>query len=166
LIPRRTPEERERNHIAETHRSIQQYIKKGCEGDLKLSNSPIKILPDNLIHAKENLILDNSKIEDLNNLERVDKYFGLYNCKNLKTLGNLNYTGSTLDLEYTNIESLENLEYVGRSLVINSTLNLKSLGKLKFVGVNLYVSNSNILKVMSDYQIRQNVEIKGEIIII
>jgi hypothetical protein len=160
LIPRRTPEERERNYIAECYKILQQYIKRKCEGELDLTRSPIKILPDNLIHAKGNLFLTNSKIEDLNNLERVDGYFGLHGCKNLKSLGKLKSVGGGMDLDFTNIESLENLEYVGSSLYLRFTSNLKSLGKLKVVNGYLFLHNSNILNVMPEEEILKQIKVK------
>ena len=77
LVPRRTPEDREKRWIQEIYRKIQDYIKDGCRGDLDLRNTPIKILPDNLKKVGGSLWLHNSKIEDLNNLEHVDGSLGL-----------------------------------------------------------------------------------------
>jgi hypothetical protein len=41
LIPRRSPEEREKNYVIATQKKIQQYIKDGSKGDLNLANTPI-----------------------------------------------------------------------------------------------------------------------------
>jgi hypothetical protein len=134
LVPRRTPEERERGLIAEHYRMIQRYIREGCRGDLSLYQSPIKVFPDNLTHVGGYLNLSDSKIEDLNNLERVDGGLYIYHCANLTSLGKLKSVDGYLDARYTSIESLENLEEVIGKLNLYNCQNLKSLGKLKFVG--------------------------------
>jgi hypothetical protein len=184
LIPRRTPEERERGLIAEQYRMIQRYIKEGCRGDLKLGKSPIKILPDNLTHVGGNLDLTYSKIEDLNNLERLNGSLYLSLCKNLKSVGKLREVNGKISLSYTSItkvpdfivnangelglsglkiEDLNNLETVNENLHLNNTSNLKSLGKLRYVGEDLYLINSNILHIMSEKEIRRQVYVKGVI---
>jgi hypothetical protein len=160
---------------------IQRYIKDGCQGNLDLRNSPIKILPDNLTHVGGNLILQSSKIEDLNNLKRVDGYLALNHCKNLKSLGKLTYiakdifltetpikkipdfiinVNGILSLIGTDIEDLNNLQRVKNSLYLDNTPNLKSLGKLKHVGGDIYLKNSNILNIMSREEIRKQVNIR------
>ena len=48
LVPRRSPEERQKNYFIALQKKIQQYIKDGGKGDLDLSNTPITSLPDNL----------------------------------------------------------------------------------------------------------------------
>ncbi len=48
LVPRRSPEERQKNYLIATQKKIQQYIKDGGKGDLYLSNTPIQSLPDGL----------------------------------------------------------------------------------------------------------------------
>ena len=48
LIPRRSKEERAKNHQIALQRQIQQYIKNGSKGDLDLARTPIQSLPDNL----------------------------------------------------------------------------------------------------------------------
>jgi hypothetical protein len=184
LIPRRTPEERERGLISEYYRMIQRYIREGCRGELNLMDSPIKILPDNLTHIGKTLDLRRSKIEDLNNLERVDGSINLCECNNLKSLGKLRKVGGFIDLDYTQItkmpdfivnvngylslinskiEDLNNLERVDGTLFLNYTPNLKSLGKLKYVGMNLYLTNSSLLKTMTEEEIRKQVDIRGYI---
>jgi hypothetical protein len=164
LIPRRTPEEREKTLIAEQYRMIQRYIKDGCRGDLILRNSPIKILPDNLTHTNGSVDLAFSKIEDLNNLERVDGYLSLYKCKNLKSLGKLNIVSTLLNLDYSGIETLNNLEYVYSSLWLHDTPQFKSFGKLKHVGRDLDISKSNILNLLSIEDIEKHINVKHKII--
>jgi hypothetical protein len=184
LVPRRSPEEREKTHIAEHYRIIQRYIRDGCRGSLNLAKSPIKILPDNLTHVGGSLDLYESKIEDLNNLEKVDGGLNLYECNNLKLLEKLREINRYIDLDYTSItkvpdfivnvngylslcglkiEDLNNLEKVNGSLFLENTLNLKSLGKLKYVDNDLYLKNSNILKIMTEKEMRRQVYVKGEI---
>jgi glutamine cyclotransferase len=147
-------------------------------------DSPIKILPDNLTHIGKTLDLRRSKIEDLNNLERVDGSINLCECNNLKSLGKLRKVGGFIDLDYTQItkmpdfivnvngylslinskiEDLNNLERVDGTLFLNYTPNLKSLGKLKYVGMNLYLTNSSLLKTMTEEEIRKQVDIRGYI---
>ena len=65
LVPRRSPEERAKNHLIATNRQIQEYIKNGSQGDLDLSNTPIKQLPPNLIKVGGNLDLKNTQITQL-----------------------------------------------------------------------------------------------------
>jgi len=48
LIPRKTGEERKRNHQFSIQKKIKKYIKDGGEGDLILVDSPVEKLPDNL----------------------------------------------------------------------------------------------------------------------
>ena len=48
LIPRRSPEERQKNYSIAIQKKIQQYIKDGSKGDLDLSNTPITSLPSGL----------------------------------------------------------------------------------------------------------------------
>jgi len=64
LIPRRSKEERSKNHIITLQKKIQQYIKDGSRGDLNLSNTPIQSLPDNLTVGGD-LNLSNTPIQSL-----------------------------------------------------------------------------------------------------
>jgi hypothetical protein len=182
LIPRRTPKEREKTLIAEHYRIIQRYIKDGCQGNLDLRNSPIKILPDNLTHVGGHLSLYDSKIEDLNNLEKVDRSLILSVCKNLKSFGKLrevkesiffsktlltkvpdfivNVNGD-LGLNELEIEDLNNVERVNGTLYLSYTSNLKSLGNLKYVRGNLYLEKSNILNIISVSDIKEKIDIGG-----
>ena len=70
LGPRRSKEERQKNHAIATQKQIQQYIKNGSKGDLDLANTPITSLPDNLTYVGGSLYLHGSKITSLpDNLE-------------------------------------------------------------------------------------------------
>jgi hypothetical protein len=64
LVPRKTGEERKRNHKFSIQKKIKKYIKGGSEGDLNLRNSPVDKLPDNL-KVGRSLYLSNTHIEKL-----------------------------------------------------------------------------------------------------
>jgi len=64
LVPRRSPEERQKNYQIALQKKIQQYIKDGGKGDLNLRNTPITSLPDNL-KVGGNLYLGNTPITSL-----------------------------------------------------------------------------------------------------
>jgi hypothetical protein len=132
---------------------------------LDLRRTPIKILPDNLTHIGGNLFLSRSKIEDLNNLEKVERsLWGMDSTPYLKTLGKLSRVGQYADFEGSSIETLGNLEYVGKILYLRNTPNLKSLGKLKYVGGDLILNSSNILNFMSIEDIKKQLEVRGNIL--
>ena len=99
LIPRRSKEERSKNHIIALQKKIQQYIKDGSRGNLYLNNTPIQSLPDNL-SVGGNLWLTKTPIQSLpNNLS----------------------VGGSLDLRYTPIQSLPSDLSVGGSLDLRFT---------------------------------------------
>ena len=64
LVPRRSPEERQKNYAISIQKNIQQYIKDGGEGNLNLNNTPITSLPDNL-KVGGGLYLSNTPITSL-----------------------------------------------------------------------------------------------------
>ena len=66
LVPRRSPEERQKNYLIATQKKIQQYIKDGSKGDLNLSNTPIQSLPDGLTVGGD-LYLTQTPIQSLPN---------------------------------------------------------------------------------------------------
>ena len=121
LVPRRTPEDREKRWIQEIYRKIQDYIKDGCRGDLELYNTPIKILPDNLKMVGGNLKLSRSKIEDLNNLEYVGGNLNLQNTPIKKLPNNLKRIEGHLNLNDSKIEDLNNLKYINGYLDLRYT---------------------------------------------
>jgi hypothetical protein len=122
-------------------------------------------------------------IESLENLVRVEGDLDLQFCKNLVSLGDLEYVGGFLDLRDTKIETLGNLEYVGGPLDlgfsdiktlgnlvrVDSVLhlfgskNLKSLGDLKYVGGSLVLRRTPLSKKYTGKQIRKIVEVVGEV---
>jgi hypothetical protein len=64
LVPRRSPEERQKNYLIATQKKIQQYIKDGGKGNLNLSNTPIQSLPPGL-KVGGDLNLENTPIQSL-----------------------------------------------------------------------------------------------------
>jgi hypothetical protein len=98
LVPRRTPEERQKNYLIATQKRIEQYIKNGGQGDLDFNKSPIKSLPDNL---------------------KVGGDLILSECINLQSLPNGLEVGKSLILSGTPIKSLPN------DLKVNNFLNLR-----------------------------------------
>jgi hypothetical protein len=101
-------------------------------GDLNLEESDIKSL-GNLVRVEGNLDLMSCKnLVSLGGLEYVGGYLDLRDTK-IEILGNLNYVGGWLDLRGTNIETLGNLVRVGGDMDLESCQNLESLGNLKSV---------------------------------
>ena len=101
LKPRRSPEERQKNYRIATQKRIQKYIKDGSKGDLDLSGTPIKKLPDNL---------------------KVSGDLNLYKTPIEKLPDNLQI-GDSLDLGGTPIKKLpDNLKVGGYLNLINTPL--------------------------------------------
>jgi hypothetical protein len=127
---------------------------------------------------------NNQEITTLGNCYAVAGYLNLYNCINLESLGNLTEVGGYLDLRETNIQSLEsltvvggwldlyncknhqslgNLTEVGGWINLQKCKNLQSLGNLTEVGNDLYIWETPIAKTMTEYEIRQQVNVNGDI---
>ena len=109
-------------------------------GDLDLRFTPIKSL-GNLQSVGGDLDLRDTSIESLENLTSV---------------------GGDLDLYNTPIESLGNLQSVGGFLDLQGTY-IESLGNLQSVGVFLDLRETPISKKYSEEEIRQMVNVGGEI---
>ena len=99
LVPRRSPEERQKNYQIALQKKIQQYIKDGGKGDLDLENTPIQSLPDGL-EVGGALYLMNTPIQSLPDGLEV---------------------GGILDLDDTSIQSLPPNLKVGGSLYLRDT---------------------------------------------
>ena len=80
LVPRRSPEERQKNYNIAIQKKIQQYIKDGGKGDLDLSNTKITSLPDNL-EVGGNLDLASTPITSLPDNLKVGGNLDLYNTQ-------------------------------------------------------------------------------------
>jgi len=89
---------------------------------------------------------------------------GILNLKDtqIKSLGNLQSVGGNLDLYKTSIKSLDNLTSVGGYLDLENT-QIESLGNLQSVGGDLFIGNTPISKKYSIEEIRQMVEVGGNI---
>ena len=97
-----------------------------------------------------NLNLVGLKVESLGNLVSVEHDLYAYDTP-LKSLGSLTSVGGLMDISNTQIESLGNLSFVGGSLVLEGTPLSKK-----------YDSYSRKMK---SQQIRQTVDVEGNIII-
>jgi len=106
-------------------------------------------------------LLNVKTLTSLGNLEKVGGYLML-DGTSVKSLGNLREVGDYLRLYNTPIKSLDNLEYVGGDLDLYIT-KIDSLGKLKYVGGELNVTRTPLAQRMSEDEIKNNIEVKGEI---
>ena len=107
------------------------------------------------------LDLSISDIKSLGNLTSVGGNLDLQKTS-IKSLGNLISVGGNLGLRNTSIESLGNLTSVGRYLNLDNTP-IKSLGNLTSVGGDLDLDGTLISKKYSEEEIRQMVNIGGNI---
>jgi hypothetical protein len=122
LVPRRSPEEREKNFLVATNKKIQEYIKNGFKGDLDLSNTPITSLPDNLTKVGGNLDLGDTPITSLPDNLTVGGYLYLVNTPITSLPDNLTVEGS-LYLRNTKITSLpDNLTVGGYLHLVNTPI--------------------------------------------
>ena len=138
LVPRRSKEERAKNHLVVTQKKIQQYIKDGSKGGLDLRDTPIISLPDNLEKVGGNLDLYGTQIKSLPD--------------------NLQIYGS-LWLTYTPIKSLPNNLQVGRHLFLSYSA-IESLPNTLKVGETLWIEKTPLAKKYSDKEIRNLLDVK------
>ena len=131
-------------------------------GDWKTLQQFLERKGNPLYSISGNLDLEGMKIESLGNLTSVGGYLNLYGTK-IESLGKLTSVGGYLYLRATNIKSLGNLTSVGGSLYLRSCENLTSLGNLTSVGGSLSLEYTPISKKYSEEQIRQMVEVGGDI---
>ena len=109
------------------------------------------------------LYLKGTPIEDLGNLESVGGYLSLRETQ-IKTLGNLESVGGYLNLVGTPIESLGNLQREGGDLYLRETP-IQDLGNLESVGGDLNLWETPFAEKHSEAQIRQIVQVGGNIYI-
>ena len=134
------------NNPFEAWTIIQKIIEKkgnppySIDGDLYLEGTPIESL-GNLQSVGGSLYLGNTPIESLGNLQSVGGYLNLFQTP-IKYLGNLQSVGGDLNLFQTPI---------------------KSLGNLQSVGGNLRLGNTPISEKYSEEEIRQMVNVEGDI---
>ena len=163
LVPRRSPEEREKNFRIATLKKVQEYIKNGSKGDLNLSDTPITSLPDNLTKVGGSLDLENTPITSLpDNLTKVEGYLDLYNTKITSLPDNLT-VGGFLNLGNTKITSLPDNLTVGDSLDLHNTP-ITNLPDNLTVGGSLDLGNTPLSKQYTEEEIKQMVPgVKGNI---
>ena len=120
---------------------------------------------DRLFRINGNINLSNTEITTLGGLVEVGGDLDLMYCKNLQSLGKLRSVGVWLNLyNCRNLQSLGELESVGGDLSLFYCKNLQSLGELRSVGYDLYLKYTAIAKKMTDEEIRNQVDVKGNII--
>ena len=127
LVPRRSPEERQKNYQIVLQKKIQQYIKNGGKGELDLNNTPITSLPNNLSVGGD-LYLYSTKITSLPDNLQVGGGLYLNDTPitslpdNLKVRDYLNLNNTPLSKKYTKgqIEQMveDNGGYVKRNIYI------------------------------------------------
>jgi hypothetical protein len=110
------------------------------------------------------LFLARIPIESLGNLISVGGYLDL-NKTPIKSLGNLTSVGGHLNLAGAQIESLGNLTSVGGDLDLRET-QIESLGNLQSVGGDLDLVETPLSKMYTKEQIREMVNVGGNIYII
>jgi hypothetical protein len=141
LVPRRSPEERQKNYLIATQKKIQQYIKDGGKGDLDLGNTPIQSLPPDF-KVGGSLILSNTSIQSLPPGLEVE---------------------GALYLTNTSIQSLSPGLKVGGNLYLGNTP-IQSLPSDLKVGGNLELENTPISKKYTEEEIRKMVPgVRGNI---
>jgi hypothetical protein len=106
-------------------------------------------------------LMDYKEITTLGSLISVEGNIYLLDSS-IKTLENLTSVEGSLNLMYSSIQSLGNLISVGGGLDLSETP-IKSLGNLKSVGNSLYLKNTQISKIYTEKQIRDIVDVGGEI---
>jgi len=133
-------------------------------GDLDLRRTDIETL-GNLVRVEGNLdLFDCKNLKSLGNLEYVGGYLDL-RLSDIKSLGNLEYVGGNLDSWRTDIKTLGNLEYVGGWLDLFNCKNLQSLGNLEYVGGKLDLRDTPLSEKYTEDDIRKMVKVVGVIVI-
>jgi len=99
LKPRKTGEQRRRNHRVSVEKRIKKYIKDGSKGNLDLCGSPVEKLPDNL-QVGDSLFLNNTPIKELPDNLQVGGFLSLINTP-IKELPDNLKVGDSLDLRNT-----------------------------------------------------------------
>ena len=163
LIPRRSKEERAKNHTISTQQKIQQYIKDGGEGDLDLSNTPITSLPNNL-KVGGGLYLANTPITSLPDNLQVGGGLYLANTPITSLPDNLQ-VGGDLNLKNTPISIFPNNLKVKGDLILHNT-KISSLPDNLKVGGDLRLRNTPISKKYNEEEVRKMVPgVEGDIYI-
>jgi hypothetical protein len=158
LVPRRSKEERTKNHARAIQQKIQQYIKNGSQGDLDLGNSPVDSLPQGL-KVGGFLILDRTKIASLPRGLEVQGDLFMTKTRitslpdDLKVHGSLFAPGSLIT---TLPDGLE----IGVSLNLSRTL-VTSLPRGLKVGNNLIVREGCLATMPQDLKVGNDLVLVG-----
>lgn len=118
LVPRRSKEERSKNYKIVIQKKIQQYIKDGSKGDLRLQKTKITSLPNNL-QVGGDFWLFSTEITSLPNNLKVEGYLDLRNNPitslpdNLKVGGDLDLGNTPLSKKYSEEEIKKMIEDKG-----------------------------------------------------
>ena len=131
------------------------------EEKLETWNTVLSYVGDRKFKINGDLNLARTPIESLGNLQSVGGNLNLADTP-IKSLGNFQSVGGFLNLFRTPIKSLGNLQSVGGDLYLNGTP-IKSLGNLQSVGGYLNLYGTPISKKYSEGEIRQMVNVKGNI---
>jgi len=136
------------------------------DGDLDLSNTSMEYSTveslGNLTSVEGDLFLYETPIKSLGNLTSVGGDLYLHDTP-IESLGNLISVGGDLDLQNTSIKSLGNLISVGGYLDLLLGTPIESFGNLESVGGDLYLYDTPLSEKYSEEEIRQMVDVGGEI---
>ena len=114
LKPRKTGEQRRRNHRVSVEKRIKKYIKDGSKGNLDLCGSPVEKLPDNL-QVGDSLFLNNTPIKELPDNLQVGGFLSLIKTP-IKELPDNLKVGDSLDLRNTPLSKKYSKEEI-RSMI-------------------------------------------------
>ena len=120
LVPRRSPEERQKNYNVVLQKKIKKYMADGGKGDLDLYNTPITSLPNDL-QVGGDLDLYKTPITSLPNGLQVGGSLYLLGSTKITSLPNGLKVGGDLGLSGTPITSLPNDLQVGGNLDLRNT---------------------------------------------
>lgn len=130
-------------------------------GDWNILQKYLELKGNPLYSLAGHLDLQKTSIKSLGNLTHVGGNLRLRKTP-IESLGNLTYVGGNLNLINTPIKSLGNLQTVGGDLFLEDTP-IESIGNLQSVGGNLDIFLTPISKKYSEEEIRQMVNVGGNI---
>lgn len=153
LVPRRSSEERDKKYAIILNKKIEQYIKNGSKGDLDLSGSTVKKLPEELKMVGRDLILTYSAITELPDDLKIGRDLDINNTENIKKLSNNLKIGRDLSAAESKLESLPDDLKIKGDLFIRDTP-ISKLPKGLIVGGNLHAYNTQITELPEDLKTR------------
>jgi hypothetical protein len=135
-------------------------MKKLIRKILKEQEEIITLPPFHYFDNDWNLVLELSEGKPFKIMGDVDLSYN----QEITTLGNCYAVGGKLSLfKCINLESLGNLTEVGGYLDLFGCKNLQSIGNLTEVGGYLYLAKTPIANTMTEDEIRQQVNVGGNI---